>query len=263
MSDEALIDSLEGDFDSVDSVLAGLSRVEELLYARKDRRAVFATAYLTMTREIGRGVGESVYRDPVWVASYAIAFANLYRSALLHFERGDMARVPKPWRISFETSSSGQNLLLQDLLLGVNAHINNDLALALAAVSIDPGRDSRRQDHLAVNDAIRRATDAVQDRVGNLYAPVFRLFDRVTGGFDEKAANFSIAKARLNAWVSAVALVSETGDSERAAVVRSIEDEAAVIARLIRLPARSGFVFTLRRWFERLTVRLELIRPGF
>lgn len=263
MDDLLLEECLRSEFNSVDEVITGLVRLEQILYARKDRRAVFASAYLTMTREIARSVGAHEYHDPVWVGRYAIAFANLYRTAFLAFVRGDKDRVPKPWRTSFESSLAGSNLLLQDLLLGVNAHINNDLAVALNTVSIDPNRDERKEDHFAVNEAIHNTTDAVQDAMGWLYAPVFRPLDRLLGRFDEEAANFSIGKARLSAWFSAVALASQTGPAERAEAIRAIEDGANVVARLILLPNRGGVLLTLRRWFERVAFSWQPLSPGF
>lgn len=254
---------LEKRFETLDEIVASFRILEEALYEGKDRRAVFATAYLTMTLEIEKRVGEHSYNDPEWVAAYAVAFANLYRSALAAFERGDMANVPEPWRISFETAAQRSNLIFQDLLLGINAHINHDLALALVEVTIDPGREGRREDHFAVNEAIGKATNAVQSRLGDKYVPFFGIADRFLGRFDERVAGFSIEKARLNAWKSAVSLANAQSDEERALVTRSISDNATVFARLILLPTRRSWLLKLRQVFERLTARWELIRPGF
>ena len=193
---------LEAEYESLEQVMEGLGSLEASLRAKKDRRAIFTSAYLSMTREIASRVGEQQFNDGDWVAGYALSFANLYRRAFLAFETGDLARVPKPWLLSFDTSRRGKGLLFQDLLLGMNAHINHDLALALVEVSIDPLRDQRREDHFAVNAAIKKATDPVQDRITDLYAPILTLLDRGLGRLDEDVANFSIEKARLNAWVS-------------------------------------------------------------
>lgn len=260
---QSLLPYLETRYETLEQILAAFRGIEETLYAEKDRRGVFTSAYLSMTLEIASRVGEQQYNDPEWVRRYAVAFANLYRVAFLAFVKGDLDAVPEPWRISFETSMEGSNLLLQDVLLGVNAHINHDLALALVEVSIDPGREARREDHFAVNEAIRHATDAVQERIGELYAPGFGILDRLLGSFDERTANFSIEKARLNAWTSAISLANAADDAERAAVKQSISDSASVFARLILLPTRSSFLLKLRRIFEKLTACWQLIRPGF
>lgn len=258
-----LTQQLDVPFTSVPEVLTCLSELEAALYAQQDRRAVFTTTYLTMTREIAARIVHQDYHDPEWVGQYAIAFAELYRLAFLAYERGEREKVPRSWQISFDTSSRGENLLLQDMLLGVNAHINHDLPLALVAVTIDPRREERRDDHFAVNEAIRHATDAVQDRFGHLYAPVYKLLDRVLGDYDERIANFSIEKARLNAWASAVSLAGARTDAERAVVRQTIDDQAVVMARLVRLPTRSSRLLAVRRRLEGGLVRWGLLRKGF
>lgn len=254
---------LEEPFETIEAVVETFRTLEQALYERKDRRAVFLSAYLTMTLEIEKRVGERTYHDPAWVAAYAVAFANLYRVALLDFERGDVAKVAPAWRLSFETAQTRSNLILQDVLLGVNAHINHDLAFALVAVTIDPERESRRHDHFEVDHAIRSATNAVQARIGDLYVPLYRYLDRLLGRYDEKVASFSVEKARLNAWKSAVSLANAATDGERTLVAQSIADNATVFGRLILLPTRRSRVLQLRQLLERLSTRWELIRPGF
>jgi hypothetical protein len=258
-----MMEALETPYDSIEQVLDSFERLERSLYDRRDRRAVFATTYLTMTREIGERVVHHDFHDAEWVGRYAIAFANLYRVALLAYERGEREAVARPWQISFDTSSASENLLLQDMLLGVNAHINHDLAIALVEVGIDTRREERRADHFAVNEAIRHATEAVQKRFAGLYAPVYRLLDHLLGDFDADVANFSIEKARLNAWISAVSLAGARSEEERGLVLRSISDQATVMANLILLPTRRSRLLALRRRLEGPLSRWGLLREGF
>jgi hypothetical protein len=247
------MEGIEAQYESVDDVIEGLSALEKVLYERRDRRGVFTSAYLSMTKEIEGSVGEHQYKDGEWVSRYAVSFANLYRSAFVSFEEGDLDAVPKPWRMSFEASSAGRGLLLQDLLLGINAHINHDLPIALVDVTIDPNREQRRHDHFAVNQSIKRATDPVQDRISSLYAPVFRLLDEGFGRLDEDVTSFSIEKARLNAWVSAIALASAADDDERAVVREAISDRAGVMAKLILAPRPRGRLLDVVHRAERMT----------
>jgi hypothetical protein len=247
------VQGLEDEYTSLDEIIDGLRALERELRAGRDRRAVFTSAYLSMTEEVKSGTQEQRFSDGEWVARYAICFANLYRKAFLAFENGDAPRLPKPWKLSFETSRSGRALLVQDLLLGVNAHINHDLPIALVEASIDPHREKRRRDHFALNDAIRRATDPVQERIAALYAPAIELLDHALGRLDEDLANFSIEKARLNAWVSAIALTDAEGEAEAAAVRDSISDHASVMAKLILLPTPRRRVLLILRRLERLS----------
>jgi hypothetical protein len=79
----------------------------------------------------------------------------------------------------------------EDLLLGINAHMNHDLSFALTNVSIDPNRYERHREHTGVNDALREATHLIEERFAKLYAPGLKLLDRVAGPLDEDITNFS------------------------------------------------------------------------
>ena len=254
-----MIHTLQSPYTTLQDVIDGLGGIERGLRKNGDRRAVFTTAYLNMTLEIAGRVGESSFFDPTWVGRYAVAFANLYRTALLSYESGDLERTPKPWRQSFDASKNGRALLIQDLLLGVNAHINHDLALALVEATIDPDRPKRRADHTAVNESIRRATDPVQEAVTSYYAPALKRFDRFFGRIDEELTSFSIDKARLAAWISAVSLTNARDETERTEVRGSIEDRASVMARLILRPTMPSRVIGAIQRLEARTHWTDLI----
>lgn len=108
---------IESDYQSMPDVIEALSTLEQVFHEARDRRAIFASAYLTLTQELKRHVDMDWFQDSAWVARYAVAFANLYRKALWAFECGDWASLPKAWSISLHTSSSGTGLLIQDLVL--------------------------------------------------------------------------------------------------------------------------------------------------
>jgi hypothetical protein len=158
-------------------------------------------------------------------------------------------------RISIETSKNNGALAIQDLVLGINAHINHDLALALVEVTIDPARPTRYADHCKVNDVLRAATDPMQQRIGQLYAPILTLLDQACDHLDEEIACFSVEKAREAAWVAAVALVNARDDAERAALCVGLNDRAAVLARLILAPT---FAYP---WVVGALQHLETITP--
>jgi hypothetical protein len=238
MSD--LIPLIEAPYRTIDDVVAGLSTLERVFRERRDRRGVFASAYLGITEAVKRqSDAGGFFEDDEWVRAYDVAFGNLYRQALLDFERGDHQKVPKSWRFSFETALSGDALVFQDLLLGINAHINHDLSLALVECSIEP-KDRRFRDHTKVNEALSVATDALQDRVAALYAPALRMLDQVAGRLDEDLAGFSVRKARQACWDNAVLLAGARTDAERAAVLRRMDDASAVLARLILSAVPAG-----------------------
>lgn len=254
--------SLGTAYTSLDEALASLRVVEAALRERHDRRAIFASAYVVITEAIRQRVQAGWFGDNAWAERYAVAFADLYRQALASYEAGALETIPKSWRFAFDTSSAGRGLLIQDLVLGVNAHVNHDLALALQIVGIDPGRPARYADHTLVNVVLCEATDRLQDQVCDLYAPILRLLDLAGGRLDEALASFSVAKARESAWLTAVALANARDDGERTALRGGLNDRAAVLARLILSPnpAQPWLIEALRQverikpWWASLTL---------
>jgi hypothetical protein len=245
---------------TLDDVVEGLEALETSWAARGDRRAIFATVYRLMSAEMYRRVSGGIFRDGEWVRRYTVAFANLYREALDAYGAG--RPVPRSWRIAFDTAVEGSALVTQDLLLGINAHVNHDLALALEHVGIDPDRAGRLVDHTAVNEVMRALTDDEGARVSALYARGLTAIDDCAGTLDESISNFSLVIARANAWEAAVALANARSELERTGVRTLLDVRASVIARLILAPSLKPHVLEAcrrieaGRWLE-LTGRKE------
>ena len=235
---------------SVDDALQGLLALERQFLERRDRRAVFLTVYGMMTWETKRRIERGEWADSAWVSRCLVTFADLYRQALVAYEDGSPAAAPKAWRLSFENSAAGRLLVTQDLLLGINAHVNHDLALALDQVSIEPDRALRKQDHDGVNNVLRDVIDAVQQRVSEMYAPGLVAVDAALGRLDEITALFSLEVARENAWEAAVALANARNSIERTAVKRSLDLRSALMARVLLAPAVSPALIAALRKIE-------------
>jgi len=215
---------------------------------QRDRRAIFVTLYGIVSHEMRTRIAQGAFEDPPWVHQYTVAFANLYLDALEAYDRGDMDAVPRAWRLCFDAAKSGNGLVLQDMLLGVNAHVNSDLSLALTRVSIEPDRARRRLDHDAVNAVLGSVTERATERLAELYAAGLTALDDCAGEVDEMISLFSLEVARDSAWESAVALANARTAAERALVARLIASRAAVVARLLLAPSRNPlFMAACRR----------------
>jgi hypothetical protein len=224
---------LEVEFETVQHVVDALSDIESFCLANGDLRGAFATAYLHITRAIARAQQEGAFADPEWVEQYLVCFGNLYRRAVLACEAGRMDVVPKCWRLAFEAAREQTGFVIQHLTLGINAHINHDLPLALVEVGIDSARESKYADHTLVNTVLAEATEGMKRAVADSYAPILVRLDRLSGRYGEDLPNFSIPKAREHAWTMAVALAGARSELERRLIVDSIDEQAAVLARLI------------------------------
>ena len=225
-------------FATIDDAAEGLAALEVRYRERNDRRAIFLTLYGIVSADMRARVAARAFEDNAWVERYTVGFANLYREALASYEAGDLERVPKSWRLCFDAAVAGTGLVLQDMLLGVNAHVNHDLPLALSAISIDPDRALRYRDHSAVNAVLAGVTERATARLAALYAPGLTALDDCAGPIDEMLSAFSLEVARESAWEGAVSLANARNTFERALVSRLMATRAAAVARLLLAPSR-------------------------
>jgi hypothetical protein len=202
--DGELVAATRGAFESVADAADRLRELEGLLRERGDRRAVFLTIYTRMTGRIRARIEAGGFADPDWMRAYTVTFANYYRRAFLAFERGDLGAVPDPWRIAFGTAIRGEALVMQDAFLGINAHINYDLALTLRDVGIDPERERKLDDHRAVNEVLARLVDAQQRALAEIYAAGVADVDAALGRLDEELSLLGLREGREQAWRVAV-----------------------------------------------------------
>jgi hypothetical protein len=224
-------------FQTLDDVVSGLGAWEVRFREQRDRRCIFLTLYGVVSSEMRERVRHRAFADPDWVHRYAVAFANLYRVALEEYDAGRPGNVPKAWRLCFDAARHGHGLVLQDMFLGVNAHVNNDLPAALASVTIDPDRQARYADHAAVNAVLGAVTERATARLAELYAPGLTAMDDCAGQLDEMLSLFSLEVARESAWEGAVSLTNARTAAERTLVSTLIGSRAAVLARLLLAPA--------------------------
>lgn len=105
-----------------------------------------------------------------------------------------------PWYLAFEAAESGDSLGLQDATLGVNAHSNYDLVLALYDVGVGTDRDAKYADHCAVIDVVAGLDDETQDALADRDADGLVTLDSSLGRFDEWLTVAAIDECRDSAW---------------------------------------------------------------
>jgi hypothetical protein len=209
---------------------------------RADQRSAFLRCYALMTGNTLRAIDQGQFHDPPWVAQLLHLFADYYFQALAAYEQDD-ARTPVVWRLAHDAAVQQQTQILQDLLLGINAHINYDLVLTLvdmlepewAALSPEQRRQ-RYEDHCHVNTIIAATVDSVQDQVVTPDSRWLGVVDRVLGPLDENMAARLIRGWREEVWQQAVQMLATTDSDERADLRRLLADQS--LARSQEILAR-------------------------
>lgn len=204
-----------------------------------DRRAIFLTCYLMMTRNMVSHVDAGGFGDAPWMSALLYRFIEYYFNAVDAYAT-DPGSAPVVWQRSFDSAADPDLHVLQNLMLGVNAHISYDLVFALVDVMRadwprvdEPCRQCRYDDYGIVNHVICQTLDAVQDDVVERYSPGMDWVDRGFGRFDEWATERMIVRWREDSWRSALALLTAP-DSERPALRAEVEARAVRRADAIR-----------------------------
>ena len=216
-------------------VADAMARRVQQWQAGGDRRAIFLDCYLRMTRNMLAALAAGEFRNGAWVDGLLCRFADYYFDALAAYDRTDPA-TPPVWRVAHDAAATPGTMTLQNLLLGVNAHINYDLVLTLVDVLApewasltETERHARYVDYSYVNDVIARTIDVVQDEIVERVTPVLQLVDDLLGPVDEWVTEKVIVDWREEVWRHALAMLAAADDAERA--VQRSAVEAATLRR--------------------------------
>ncbi len=166
-------DCVAGRATCVAKVIREMTKRHEPLDAACDHFAVFALAYLRTTETYLRSSEtDGFYVEPHFVNHEAVTFAEMYFSAADAWADGRIERVPPAWRTAFAAARDRSVNTRGDLLLGMNAHINRDLPLALAQIGLtSPTGLSRKRDHDQVDAMLNQVVEPLLAELSERYDP--------------------------------------------------------------------------------------------
>jgi len=221
-----------------------------LLLAR-DYRAVFHLTYLTFSGQVLAALKAGRFADPAWAADMCCRFVDAYTEQLRRWNAAD-PRQCRAWRVAFGAAQSGSVNVLQAMLLGMNAHINYDLAYVtvgtcrhfgdlpgedLADRSLSASRGGvpvvRYQDFLVVNQIGWESIPLIQDRVLATFSRGMYWANRATFRVTRLAGQRLLMEARDASWCHTSLLIHARDGEQRDAVSAMIDTYAASLTRLI------------------------------
>jgi Family of unknown function (DUF5995) len=216
----------------IDDVLALLARIVADTTRRRDPLGYFAALYRQVTLRVKDGISQGVFDDAARMSRFDAAFANAYFSAYDRFRRGQP--TSRSWRFAFERARSDETIILQDLLLGINAHINLDLGVVTGSEFDPDDLSGFHHDFTEINDILagliplaRKAVEEFSPRLADLTA---------VGGPDVALAlNFSVDIARDEAW-RAGTLVSNVPRPVRPVLIDALDSRTKLLARVVATP---------------------------
>lgn len=232
---------------SINEVLEQLDEIINECIATNNRMGLFAYVYRRTTAEIALEISLGHFEDSQRLEIMDVAFANLYLEAYERYKNNQ--EISKSWAFAFNNSNESLSIL-QHIMLGMNAHINLDLAIATAATMNGKDITAFENDFNKVNDILFRITNELQARLSRV-SPIMFLLDWFGKNSDEMIIDFSMRKAREQAWNSANLLWS-LGDNYNTDAIKNIDNLVLKIAKIIKNPKSKiiGFAIKLIAYFE-------------
>lgn len=145
--------------DGIEDVQAALEKLTHDLRDEDLKNIVsFNHTYLVITRRVKNEIQKGAFQYPDFLQSFDTIFADYYFSALKGYLRSEP--IPKAWELAFDAATHGKAGSFISMALGVNAHVNNDIAQVLVD---SKAKKEYYKDYLQINNIIGESLNEVID----------------------------------------------------------------------------------------------------
>ncbi len=238
--------------ETIEQVLERLTEIIDCSKERNSRLGYFAALYRKVTCKVKEKVDQGGYfQNDDRMRKLDVTFANRYLQAYDQFQAGQAPTAS--WEFAFRAADEWWPIVLQHLLLGMNAHINLDLGIAAVETVGEDGLEDLHCDFNKINALLADLVDGVKQELAWVWPPL-RWLNRHLGGIETEIINFSMTAARDAAWSFAEEL-GPLDESGRGAAIARRDKEVVLLAHAIRHPGITmGAVTKLIRLGERGTI---------
>lgn len=227
---------------TIDDVLSTLENIINDSIQSNNPLGYFAALYHRVTQKVKEGIQEEYFDDNIRMEKLDVIFATRYIDAYYAYQQG--ASTTKSWNLAFLLSTQYWPIVLQHLLIGMNAHISLDLGIAAAEISRGKQLESLHDDFNRINTILSSLVDEVENNLATIW-PFFRKILKWTRQADNIIADFSMELARDGAWRFAKKLSTLQDDEWKNAIMQ--RDEKV---------ARKASIITTHGFFTKLLLRM-------
>ncbi len=227
---------------TIDEVIEQLEAIIQQTLKDENPMGYFAVLYYQVTVNVKEGIANNYYGDGKRMEMLDVIFANRYLDAYAKFQQS--MPCTQSWQYAFETTRKFWPTVMQNLLLGINAHINLDLGIAALQACPGQGIDGLKDDFDKINTVLAGLVADVEKSMIKIW-PTFKFLLQKLAKTDTFLINFSLEEARNGAWKFATELAVLNPAQQEEAIVAS-DKKIAEIALLISKPGffiSSIFIF--------------------
>ena len=236
---------------TIDEVIAVLADIIQKSEQTNDPAGFFAALYQKVTIKVKEGIAAGSFEDGPRMEQLDVAFAKRYIEAYFSFKKGEP--TSHSWQKAFDFTTHYQPIVLQHLLLGINAHINLDLGVAANEISKGRNIADLENDFNRINEILSSLVHEVEEDLAAVW-PTLKLILKLAGKVDDFMVDFSMKLARDGAWKFA-SLLFTTPENEIDLLIEIRDQKVAAKSRIITNPGTiATIVLFIIRVMERGSV---------
>ena len=186
------------DAKTIDEVISQLETIIHDSIDSGSRAGYFAALYYKVTSRVKEGILAGEFENGERMEQFDVIFANRYLTAYNQWINKQPTSVS--WSIVFETLDKPTVLVLQHLLLGMNAHINLDLGVAVVELARRQNEplENLHNDFNLINTILAALTYQVINELDQV-SPLLSLAGLHSKN-DSLLIQFAMSNARDGAW---------------------------------------------------------------
>jgi hypothetical protein len=217
---------------TIDEVIRALNDIVDWAWQQKSRAGYFAALYRRITQAVKDGIASGRFQNGPRMEQLDVTFANRYLQAFEQFRAGQQPTVS--WQVAFQCASEWQPIVVQQLLVGINAHIGLDLGVAAALTAPGDQIQGLKTDFDEINAVLAGEVGTVEKEIG-VISPLIGLLQTFGLRTETQIINFNMTVARDVAWSDAVRMASLAPDQMPAAIA-DLDARVQLLGRLVISP---------------------------
>lgn len=247
---------------TIQEVIQQLEQIVKDCENKDSRQGYFAALYLRVTKEVSRRINEKYFDDNPRMEQLDVEFANRYLIA--YYQNQQQQQCTTSWQVAFDSCKKWKPLVMQHLLVGMNAHIGLDLGIAAATICPGDSIQTLHNDFNKINTVLAELVNTVENELSDMW-PLLKPIDWLAGKLDEKIAVFSMSIARDAAWNLALQYAPLQQKAQQKIFIQLRDARVAAFGNKIMKP---GFLLsnyiTLFRTLERGTIekKIKILNKG-
>ena len=193
---------------TIDEVIVQLERILADCKNTGSTAGYFTALYHKVTCRVKDGILKGEFEDNTRMERLDVIFANRYLTA---YEQWKNKQLPSTsWVAAFEGVKKRSTIVLQHLLLGINAHINLDLGIAAVETMKGGNFTDIQKDFNAINTLLAAMIYEVMHDLSRI-SPLLSLLGLHATNNNQMLVEFTLSNARDGAWCFAEEISKQSG----------------------------------------------------